>query len=256
MDQFQGQVLYVEIKALEMAIALLKEGFKLGGNLAKAGLLLTLDKVKENKRNKGGLVPLKKLLQGEEGVSSFTIKGNIKASLEKQFTEMGIKYGYIENSQLEEVRFFVEDRRLTLVKSILEDMVKNEECLAKNMKDRKFVIKDIRDDEINYRHKIGSIDKDSAIILRDELSKKNIKAEMIMTGINKDNTLNLEYKVKAADKEKTIATINHHIKDSVNLNEKSLDNIIRRAKDMADSINNKNKEVIKDKANRISVRER
>ena len=52
MDQFEGQVLYVEVKILEMAMALVKEGFKLGGNLAKEGLLLALDKVKENKKNK------------------------------------------------------------------------------------------------------------------------------------------------------------------------------------------------------------
>ena len=40
MDQFEGQVLYVEVKTLEMAMALVKEGFKLGGGIAKAGLLL------------------------------------------------------------------------------------------------------------------------------------------------------------------------------------------------------------------------
>ena len=58
MDQFEGQVLYVEVKTLEMAMALVKEGFKLGGGLAKAGLLLVLDKVKETKKNKAGLVSL------------------------------------------------------------------------------------------------------------------------------------------------------------------------------------------------------
>ena len=65
MDQFEGQVLYVEVKTLEMAMALVKEGFKLGGGIAKAGLLLVLDKVKETKKNKAGLVSLKELLGGE-----------------------------------------------------------------------------------------------------------------------------------------------------------------------------------------------
>ena len=111
MDQFEGQVLYVEVKTLEMAMALVKEGFKLGG-IAKAGLLLVLDKVKETKKNKAGLVSLKELLRGEDGVSSFTVKDTMRDSLEKQFTEMGIKYGCVENTDSKEVRFFIDDFHL------------------------------------------------------------------------------------------------------------------------------------------------
>ena len=197
MDQFEGQVLYVEVKTLEMAMALVKEGFKLGGGIAKAGLLLVLDKVKETKKNKAGLVSLKELLRGEDGVSSFTVKDTMRDSLEKQFTEMGIKYGCVENTDSKEVRFFIEDRRLSLVKSILEDMVKNEEIrlkrestiknFVKNVNDENIDIKDINDKEINYRHKVENIDKDTALILKDELTKNDIKSELIITGINKDS---------------------------------------------------------------------
>ena len=273
MDQFEGQVLYVEVKTLEMAMALVKEGFKLGGGLAKAGLLLALDKVKENKRNKAGLVSLKELLRGEDGVSSFTVKDTMRDGLENQFTEMGIKYGCVENTDSKEVRFFIEDRRLSLVKSVLEDMVKNEEALIKrentiksfveSVKDESIDIKDINDNEVNYRHKVENIDKDTALILKDELTKNDIKSEVVITGINQDNSLNLEYKVKAEHKEKCIKTINEYIKRFADLNkvedvkkENTIDKIISRAKTMADSINNKNKEQIKEKVKSVPIRER
>lgn len=273
MDQFEGQVLYVEVKTLEMAMALVKEGFKLGGGIAKAGLLLVLDKVKETKKNKAGLVSLKELLRGEDGVSSFTVKDTMRDSLEKQFTEMGIKYGCVENTDSKEVRFFIEDRRLSLVKSILEDMVKNEEIrlkkestiknFVKNVNDENIDIKDINDKEINYRHKVENIDKDTALILKDELTKNDIKSELIITGINKDNSLNVEYKVKAEHKEKCVKAINEYIKRFADLNkvenvkkENTIDKIISRAKTMADSINNKNKEQIKEKVKRVPIRER
>lgn len=41
----------------------------------------------------------------------------MRYGLEKQFTEMGVKYRCVENTDSKEVRFFIEDRRLSLVKS-------------------------------------------------------------------------------------------------------------------------------------------
>ena len=86
---------------------------------------------------------------------------------------------------------------------------------------------------------------------------------MIIAGVNQDNTLNLEYKVKAEYKEKCIKTINEYIKWFADLNkvenvkkENTIDKIISRAKTMADSINNKNKEQIKEKVKRVPIRER
>ena len=152
-------------------------------------------------------------------------------------------------------------------------MVKNEEIrlkrestiknFVKNVNDENIDIKDINDNEINYRHKVENIDKDIALILKDELTKNDIKSEVIIAGVNQDNTLNLEYKVKAEYKEKCIKTINEYIKWFADLNkvenvkkENTIDKIISRAKTMADSINNKNKEQIKEKVKRVPIRER
>ena len=133
----------------------------------------------------------------------------------------------------------------------------------KNVNDENIDIKDINDNEINYRHKVENIDKDIALILKDELTKNDIKSEVIIAGVNQDNTLNLEYKVKAEYKEKCIKTINEYIKWFADLNkvenvkkENTIDKIISRAKTMADSINNKNKDQIKEKVKRVPIRER
>ena len=142
----------------------------------------------------------------------------------------------------------------------MEDIDKN---FVKNVNDENIDIKDINDKEINYRHKVENIDKDTALILKDELTKNDIKSELIITGINKDNSLNVEYKVKAEHKEKCVKAINEYIKRFADLNkvenvkkENTIDKIISRAKTMADSINNKNKEQIKEKVKRVPIRER
>ena len=263
MDQMEKDIFYIEVRTLEKAMELVAEGFKLGGELAKQAIVYAIDKAEIRKADKGGLTSLKSLLKSKDAISSFAVKDSLREKLIDRFNDLGIKFSCLDNKELKESRFFVEDGKLPLVKAAMEDIVKAEELRSKSsaaanrfykeLSEDNFDLRDIATEEVVYRYSVNSIDKDTTKTLKEELAKNDIKSEVIVTDINNDDSLNVEFKVNKEDREKCIEIINNYIAKFTRINnsvkeekkgnekEKGLGKIINMAKVAAESINVKNK---------------
>ena len=204
-------------------------GVKLGGELAKQTLLLTLKAIEHHKQNQRGLVKLKTLLRSNESLGVININKDSLADFKKACRKSHIQFGSISNG--DKVKVFYKVSQAEMVKDVLTDILEKEkankvdrigemqefksnenENRVANIKDNEDEIKAFEtienkldfetiDDE-NYRFSKENVSNEEATKFKEELEAKGIKTDLVVTAVNEDNTFNVVYRVNKRDKDK------------------------------------------------------
>lgn len=207
-------------------------GVKLGGELAKQTLLLTLKAIEHHKQNKQyskGMVKLKTLLKSNESLGVININKDSLADFKKACKRSHIQFGSISNG--EKVKIFYKVSQAEMVKDVLTDILEKEkankvdEISEKNTStetnnnnavankiddiaesnayktiEERLDFETINDE--NYRFSKENVTNEEATNFKEELEKKGVKTDLVVTAVNEDNTFNVAYKVNKKDKEK------------------------------------------------------
>ena len=204
-------------------------GVKLGGELAKQTLLLTLKAIEHHKQNQRGLVKLKTLLRSNESLGVININKNSLAEFKKACKRSHIQFGSISNG--EKIKVFYKVSQAEMIKDVLTDILEkekankvdrieevnefksneNENRVANKEDDiaEKNAYKTIEEkldfetiDDPNYRYNKENVTNEEATKFKEELEAKGIKTDIVVTGVNEDNTFNVIYRVNKKDKDK------------------------------------------------------
>ena len=104
-------------------------GVRLGGELAKQTLLLTLKAIEHHKQNKQyqkGMVKLKTLLKSNENLGVININKDSLADFKKACKRSHIQFGSISNG--EKVKVFYKVSQAEMVKDVLTDILEKEKA--------------------------------------------------------------------------------------------------------------------------------
>ena len=204
-------------------------GVKLGGELAKQTLLLTLKAIEHHKQNQRGLVKLKTLLRSNESLGVININKDSLADFKKACRKSHIQLGSIRNG--EKVKVFYKVSQAEMVKDVLTDILEkekankvdrieemqefksneNENSVAniKDNEDERKAFETIENkldfetiDDDNYRFNKENVSNEEATKFKEELEAKGIKTDLVVTAVNEDNTFNVIYRVNKKDKDK------------------------------------------------------
>ena len=204
-------------------------GVKLGGELAKQTLLLTLKAIENHKQNQKGLVKLKTLLRSNESIGVININKDSLADFKKACKKSHIQFGSISNG--DKVKVFYKVSQDEMVKDVLTDILEKEkankvdEISEKNTStetnnnnavankiddiaesnayktiEERLDFETINDD--NYRFNKENLSNEEATKFKEELEAKGIKTDIVVTAVNEDNTFNVIYRVNKKDKDK------------------------------------------------------
>ena len=204
-------------------------GVKLGGELAKQTLLLTLKAIEHHKQNQRGLVKLKTLLRSNESLGVININKDSLADFKKACKRSHIQFGSISNG--DKVKVFYKVSQAEMVKDVLTDILEKEkankvdrieemqEFKSNENENRVANIKDDKDerkafetienkldfetiDDENYRFSKENVSNEEATKFKEELEKKGVKTDLVVTAVNNDNTFNVIYRINKKDKDK------------------------------------------------------
>ena len=229
-------------------------GVKLGGELAKQTLLLTLKAMESHKQNQKGLVKLKTLLRSNESIGVININKDSLADFKKACKKSHIQFGSISNG--DKVKVFYKVSQAEMVKDVLTDILEKEkankvdrieemhEFKSNENENRVANIKDNEDerkafetienkldfetiDDENYRFNKENVSNEEATKFKEELEAKGIKTDIVVTAVNNDNTFNVIYRVNKKDKEKAKELFEE--KPMKEKNEERLNDLVNKA---------------------------
>ena len=232
-------------------------GVRLGGELAKQTLLLTLKAIEHHKQNKQyqkGMVKLKTLLKSNESLGVLNINKDSLADFKKACKRSHIQFGSISNG--EKVKVFYKVSQAEMVKDVLTDILEKEkankvdrieemqefksnenENRAANIKDNEDEMKAFEtienkldfetiDDE-NYRFSKENVSNEEATKFKEELEKKGVKTDIVVTAVNDNNTFNVIYRINKKDKDKAKELFEE--KPAKEKNEERLNDLVNKA---------------------------
>lgn len=199
---------------LNIGMYAVNTGFKVGGEVAKAMLLVALEKVKETKENKVGLTSLKNLAKSKDELNILSIKKENLDYFKKQCKKVGIPFGAVKGDG-ENVKILYKTKDVNLVKDILTDLLQQEKANKLDEFQEKTVYDSISNNmdfkAINdgfHREELKGTTNEKATAIGDILRANNIDNDIVVTGINEDNTFNIHYKINEKDKDKALKIIN------------------------------------------------
>jgi len=194
------------------------EALKISGKLLKELLRLLLDKVKENEKNKAGLISLKKLIKSNEEIQVLRIKKEDMQEFMKRAEGHRISYSALTHNEDATDKIFIKASQVELVKSVMEDIIlknaakENENSIEKLLE--KFDFKEIGEEENIYRHEVKDISLEKAELIYKNLKLENIKTDVSITECSseydKDPSeliASLEFKVAVPEKDKIVGII-------------------------------------------------
>lgn len=228
-------------------------GVRLGGELAKQTLLLTLKAIEHHKANQKGLVKLKSLLRSNESLGVININKDSLKDFKKACSKSHIQFGSIANG--DKVKVFYKVSQAEMVKDVLTDILEKEKAnkvdeIAENNSaaetnnnnlvankqdevDESNAYKTIEEkldfetiNDPNYRYNKENVTNEEATKFKEELEAKGIKTDIVITGVNEDNTFNVAYKINKKDKDKLQDIIEEK---PVEKGKERLDNLIEKA---------------------------
>lgn len=199
---------------LNIGMYAVNTGFKVGGEVAKAMLLVALEKVKETKENKVGLTSLKNLAKSKDELNILSIKKENLDYFKKQCKKVGIPFGAVKGDG-ENVKILYKTKDVNLVKDILTDLLQQEKANKLDEFQEKTVYDSISNNmdfkAINdgfHREELKGTTNEKATAIGDILRANNIDNDIVVTGVNEDNTFNIHYKINEKDKDKAFKIIN------------------------------------------------
>lgn len=199
---------------LNIGMYAVNTGFKVGGEVAKAMLLVALEKVKETKENKVGLTSLKNLAKSKDELNILSIKKENLDYFKKQCKKVGIPFGAVKGDG-ENVKILYKTKDVNLVKDILTDLLQQEKANKLDEFQEKTVYDSISNNmdfkAINdgfHREELKGTTNEKATAIGDILRANNIDNDIVVTGVNEDNTFNIHYKINEKDKDKALKIIN------------------------------------------------
>ena len=212
--QTVNPMLYIGMQAVNV-------GFKVGGEVAKAMLLVALEKVKETKENKIGLTTLKNLAKSKDELNILSIKKENLDYFKKQCKKVGIPFGAVKGEG-DNVKILYKTKDVNLVKDILTDLLQQEKANKLDEFQEKTVYDAISNnmdfkaiDDGFYREEVKGVTNEKATAIGDILRANNIYNDIVVTGVNENDTFNIHYRVNDADKDKAIEIINKNKDKSV-----------------------------------------
>lgn len=199
---------------LNIGMQAVNTGFKVGGEVAKAMLLVALEKVKETKENKVGLTSLKNLAKSKDELNILSIKKENLDYFKKQCKKVGIPFGAVKGDG-ENVKILYKTKDVNLVKDILADLLQQEKANKLDEFQEKTVYDSISNNmdfkAINdgfHREELKGTTNEKATAIGDILRANNIDNDIVVIGVNEDNTFNIHYKINEKDKDKALKIIN------------------------------------------------
>ena len=212
--QTVNPMLYIGMQAVNV-------GFKVGGEVAKAMLLVALEKVKETKENKVGLTTLKNLAKSKDELNILSIKKENLDYFKKQCKKVGIPFGAVKGEG-DNVKILYKTKDVNLVKDILTDLLQQEKANKLDEFQEKTVYDAISNnmdfktiDDGFYREEVKGVTNEKATAIGNILRVNNIYNDIVVTGVNENNTFNIHYRIDEEDKDKAIEIINANKNKSI-----------------------------------------
>ena len=120
--------MYDNMDVSVQTMRILAQGFKLGGEIAKGVLLLTLQKVKENKENKVGIQSLKALLKSKEELSIISLKKENLEAFKIRAKELRFTFATVSSPNSDMVKVMYKSRQVNQIKECLTEMLEHEKA--------------------------------------------------------------------------------------------------------------------------------
>lgn len=253
-------MLYDNQQVVNQALAI---SAKIGGELAKAVLLTTLEKIKETKENKIGLKSLKNLLKSKEELGVVKINKDNLTTFKKKAKSLGIQFASINSKGGNEVKIMYKTRQTNQIKDVLIDLLEKEkankldefqektemfnrnknneiannidtfqENLTYNQLNKHLDFPGINDGY--YRQEIRDTTNEESIKLSESLKEKGIENDIVVTGVNENNNFNILLRVNEKDKYKLKGFMNEKEIKNEKVKE-SLDRLIYKAENQKQS---------------------
>lgn len=189
-------------------------GFKIGGETAKAVLLVTLEKIKENKQNRAGLRSLKELVKSKDELNILNLKKDQLSYFKKRCKKFQIPFGAVSGPN-EDVKILYKSKDVNMVKDILKDMLTQEKANKldelQEMEAYNSINKNMDFNSINdtyYRYNVEKVTNEKATALSSLLKINGIENDIVVRGINEDNSFIVDYRFDKEFKDKASEILN------------------------------------------------
>ncbi len=223
--------MYDNMDVSVQTMRILAQGFKLGGEIAKGVLLLTLQKVKENKENKVGIQSLKALLKSKEELSIISLKKENLEAFKTRAKELGFTFATVSSPNSDMVKVMYKSRQVNQIKECLTEMLEHEKAnkldevqekneyyeekkeheVGNNLDQYQETTVynqlndhlDFKSPEDNYtRYSVENVDNEKTSALSDLLKENGIDNDVVVVAVNENNTFNVLFRVNDKDKDK------------------------------------------------------
>ncbi|MBY7009326.1 DUF3801 domain-containing protein [Clostridium botulinum] len=230
------------------------EGIKITGKLAKELLNCILEVIKENTKNRTGVMSLKKLVKSNEELQVLKLDKRHLEEFEKRAKDHRIGYAVLNHEEDAEVKIFLKSSQIEIVKSVMEDILKLEKLRKAEMEEKisekkalesldKLDFKEVGEEYSLYRHKVENLNVEKIKYIKQNLEAQNIKSDVSIEEYSKEFNTNpdeliatLQFKVAVPQKDKAVKIIDA-------LKDKSLEELKELSKKLAET-NKENKSIV------------
>lgn len=189
----------------------LLQGMKIGGELAKTALLAALEKIKENKQNRVGLISLEELLKSKDELGLIKISKEKMLEFEKSAKELGVVFASVRSKDSDEVKILYKCNQVNQVKECLAEMLEHE--AGNNLDEmQEKAVYDAMDENLDfpgvndgyYRHEVDNMTNEKSIMMSDLLIKNGINNDIVVTEVNEGDTFKINFRVDEKHKDKVM----------------------------------------------------